>query len=189
MSKRVFDEISDEEWEQHTFNPSRIVEADNQTKPPLIESFAFQSKGNKFENRQVINLDDDDEEVTLAPVAHATQRQPRASQRQSSRNRRFVVEDDSDGDVEGVEVIEVGGVEDADEFDVSWSDEDDFIDSKRRKDKEELDLVGIALKECAKISASLRQELYGSSSSSSSGQVFDRYSEVEASDVRIVTQV
>lgn len=186
MSKRVFDEISDEEWEQHTFNPSRIVEADNQTNPPPpIESFAFQPSGNKFENRVVINLDDDDDdEEKLAP---ATQRQTRVSQRQSSRNRRFVVEDDSEGDVDGEEVVEVGGVEDADEFDISWSDGEDLNDSKGAKDREELDLVGVALKKCAKISASLRQDLYGSSSSSSD-QVFDRYSEVEASDVRIVTQ-
>lgn len=49
---------------------------------------------------------------------------------------------------------------------------------------EDDDLVGKALQKCAKISAELKRDLYGTGLTSC-----DRYAEVEISSVRIVTQV
>lgn len=51
------------------------------------------------------------------------------------------------------------------------------------EEEEEDDVVGKALHKCAKISTELKRELYGSSRTAC-----DRYAEVEASSVRIVTQ-
>ncbi|TYJ05461.1 hypothetical protein E1A91_A12G165900v1 [Gossypium mustelinum] len=63
---------------------------------------------------------------------------------------------------------------------------DEVFDVESSEEIEELqedDVVGKALQKCAKISTELRKELYGSSAASC-----ERYAEVEASSVRIVTQ-
>lgn len=83
-----------------------------------------------------------------------------------TRGRRFVVEDeDSDGDWADLE---------------STSEEEEVVE-----EVEDDDVVGKALQKCAKISADLKRELHGSSAPTAS----DRYAEVDASSVRIVTQV
>lgn len=163
--KRVFEEISDEEWEDHDFNLSRILKKEKS--PPPIESFAYQrpSRQNSDQNGGRFiqideDLEDDDVEVTeVTPPAN--------------RARRFVVED-SDEDLPQV-------------FEIR-SDEEDVDEVARAVDEyedeaDEEDVVGKALQKCARISASLRRELYGSSARSC-----DRYAEVETSSARIVTQ-
>lgn len=163
--KRVFEEISDEEWEDHDFNLSRILKKEKS--PPPIESFAYQrpSRQNSDQNGGRFiqideDLEDDDVEVTeVTPPAN--------------RARRFVVED-SDDDLPQV-------------FEIR-SDEEDVDEVARAVDEyedeaDEEDVVGKALQKCARISASLRRELYGSSARSC-----DRYAEVETSTARIVTQ-
>lgn len=161
--KRVFEEISDDEWENHSFKPSRVLSSNSEARPPPIESFAYRSSpklevsdhssDDCVETKE--NLEDDDADVELV--------------RPANRGRRFVVEDeDSEGDF--AEVCEV-------KSSTSEEEEDDG-------DVDEDDVVGKALQKCAKISTELKKELYGSS-----GTVCDRYSEVEASSVRIVTQV
>ncbi|XVE74600.1 hypothetical protein DITRI_Ditri12bG0030300 [Diplodiscus trichospermus] len=169
--KRVFDEISDEEWENHSFKPSRVFKKN--PNPPPIESFAFnsltqasfsdQSSDDCVEIQQLeddSNLEDDDVQPKDAgPV---------------NRARRFVVDDDDEGDND--EDVEKDGDENGCEevYDVESSEEEEL---------QEDDVVGKALQKCAKISAELRKELYGSS-----GASCERYAEVEASSVRIVTQ-
>ncbi|KAL5760672.1 hypothetical protein ACOSQ2_019510 [Xanthoceras sorbifolium] len=158
--KREFVEISDEEWENHSFKPSRVLKIKiNDSKPPPpppIESFAY--KSDNFVKNSDENLDDDDVEE-LGPTVFATNRG----------GRRFVVddvEDESDGD----EVYEIK----------SSSSEEELLDDD---DDDDDDVVGRALQKCAKISAELKRELYGTSVTAC-----DRYAEVEASSVRIVTQ-
>lgn len=175
--KRAFVEISDDEWDNHSFEPSRVLNKSPSTPPPPIESFAYRTslKLNDSDSDEVVqtsrinsgeeeNLEDYVEEV-LPPVR---------------RGRRFVVdddddeeEDDSDGDF--AEVVEVKSTEDEEiEFGV---DEDEV-------GMEEDDVVGKALQKCAKISAELKRALYGSA-----GATCDRYAEVEASSsIRVVTQ-
>ncbi|XVF02946.1 hypothetical protein REPUB_Repub04eG0218400 [Reevesia pubescens] len=171
--KRVFDEISDEEWENHSFKPSRVLKK-NPNPPPQIESFAFnsqpqpsvsdQSSDDCVEVEQLeddSNLEDDDVEAEdpAGPV---------------NRARRFVVDDDDDED------------ENDDDKDGDENGCEDVYDVESSEEEEELqedDVVGKALQKCAKISAELRKELYGSS-----GASCERYAEVEASSVRIVTQ-
>ncbi|KAK2970136.1 hypothetical protein RJ640_004081 [Escallonia rubra] len=148
--KRVFDEISDKEWSNHNFKPSRAL-------PPPIESFACTSTstspkppGSDSDCVEIVpnlkqhypeNLEDDD--VGEAPV-------------QVNRGRRFVVDDNEDeesGDEGLVEVIEVKSEEESDWG--GFEDDDDVLE----KD----DILGKALQKCGKISAELRKELYGSS--------------------------
>lgn len=172
--KRVFHEISDDEWENHSFKPSRVLGKNPQNpnpnpnpSPPPIESFSFrsspklqvsnQSSDDCVEVRE--DLEDDDAEVEqFRPV---------------NRGRRFVIEDDeeSGGEEELAEVFEVKSTTEEEDEEEAEEDDDD-------------DVVGKALQKCAKISADLRRELYGSSVAAC-----DRYAEVEASSVRIVTQV
>ncbi|XXG87319.1 hypothetical protein AAC387_Pa11g2033 [Persea americana] len=163
--KRVFEEISDEEWEDHDFDLCRILKKEKS--PPPIESFAYQppsrqnsdQSGGRFIQIDE-DLEDDDVEVTEVPPP-------------ANRARRFVVED-SDEDLPVV-------------FEIR-SDEEDVDEVARAIDEyedeaDEEDVVGKALQKCARISASLRRELYGSSARSC-----DRYAEVETSSARIVTQ-
>ncbi|KAJ0974495.1 hypothetical protein J5N97_016460 [Dioscorea zingiberensis] len=161
--RRVFDEISDKEWEDHDFKPSRILKK-SKPSPPAIESFAYRSKPSEASSPNVIELDDDLNEGVRAPTVR-----PRTG-------RRFVVED-SDAELQSAEEDE--------EEEFSWTDDDD--DDGRgqpeEEDVEELDLVGKALQKCAKISADLRKELYGSSV-----PACERYAEVDDPSVRIVTQ-
>lgn len=158
--KRVFEEISDDEWENHSFKPSRVLNK-SETLPPPIESFAYRSSSkvevSDHSSDDCVeikeNLEDDDAEVELV--------------RPANRGRRFVV-DDEESDEDSPEVCEVK----------STSEEEE------EEDVDEDDVVGKALQKCAKISAELKRELYGSS-----GTTCEQYSEVEASSVRIVTQV
>lgn len=196
--KRDFDEISEEEWSQHSFNASRVLKrprTPKKTRPlnpsPPIESFAFrrpstamtiesnnssdgdcveiEDLGDSDSDVKIVNGEDllleDEEEVEETKVV----------MRAARVGRRFVIEDEEASD-------------DDDEAESSAS-EDEFGrggggGGGRRGEDE--DVVGKALQKCAKISADLRKELYGTSSGVTT---CDRYSEVETSTVRIVTQV
>ena len=168
--KRVFQEISDDEWDNHSFKPSRVLgkkSPNPSPSPPPIESFSFrsssklevsnQSSDDCFEVRE--NLEDDDVEVEQV--------------RPANRNRRFVI-DDEESDEELPEVFEVK----------STTEEEEDEEEEEEEGVDEDDVVGKALQKCSKISAELKKELYGSSVTAC-----DRYAEVEASSVRIVTQV
>ncbi|KAJ9709635.1 hypothetical protein PVL29_001226 [Vitis rotundifolia] len=159
--KRDFTEISDDEWDNHSFKLSRALKK-SQGAPPPIESFSYRPENPQVSPEDVSDgssddcveikedLEDDDAEVLAAPV---------------NRGRRFVVDEDSDEDFAEVVEVKSGTEEEAEE------------------EVEEDDVVGKALQKCAKISAELRRELYGSSVTAC-----DRYAEVESSSVRIVTQ-
>ncbi|XP_009114207.1 protein CHROMATIN REMODELING 19 [Brassica rapa] len=196
--KRDFDEISEEEWQQHSFNPSRVLKqprapkttTTTRTPPPPrqqpnpsppIESFAYrrpskaiesdddfvvvEDSGESDSDVKIVNggddllLDDEEEEAKVVVV------------RRARVGRRFVIEDEEGSEEDEVEVEEVSSSEGEGE-DGGGGDGDE-------------DVVGKALQKCAKISADLRKELYGSSSGVTT---CDRYSEVESSTVRIVTQ-
>ncbi|PSS26833.1 Protein CHROMATIN REMODELING like [Actinidia chinensis var. chinensis] len=155
--KRTFIEISDEEWESHPFKPSRVLKPSQP--PPPIESFAFSSDSLSDDSIEVLenpveNLEDDDVEDSME-----VRKRP---------GRRFVVDEDSDGDFEKPKEEE--------EIELMFGEEID-------EEVEESDVIGKALQKCGKISEELRSELYGSSV-----PACDRYAEVEASSVRIVTQ-
>ncbi|XP_057496755.1 protein CHROMATIN REMODELING 19 isoform X2 [Actinidia eriantha] len=155
--KRTFIEISDEEWESHPFKPSRVLKPSQP--PPPIESFAFTSDSLSDDSIEVLenpveNLEDDDVEDSME-----VRKRP---------GRRFVVDEDSDGDFEKLNEEE--------EIELMFGEEID-------EEVEESDVIGKALQKCGKISEELRSELYGSSV-----PACDRYAEVEASSVRIVTQ-
>lgn len=171
--KRVY-EISDDEWENESFKLSRVIKPSET--PPPIESFAYGSKIQSSPNHssdssvEIVekleeNLDDDDvdEEREVRP--------------QTGRGRRFVVDEDSDDD-DSAEAIESKSEQSELGFDF-----DDDDDADEEEEVEEGDVVGKALQKCAKISAELRKELYGSSVAAC-----DRYAEVDASSVKIVTQ-
>nr|ADQ43195.1 unknown [Schrenkiella parvula] len=198
--KRDFDEISEEEWSQHSFNPSRVLKRPRTpkrtTRPgpanpsPPIESFAYRrpskvigrrGESNSSDNcvevedlgesdsevKKTANGEDlllDDEEVGEAKFVVRAARV----------GRRFVVEDE-----------EASEDEFDDEVDISSSEDEGVGGGGGGGGEEDEDVVGKALQKCAKISADLRKELYGSSSGATT---CDRYSEVETSTVRIVTQ-
>ncbi|XP_024964011.1 protein CHROMATIN REMODELING 19 isoform X1 [Cynara cardunculus var. scolymus] len=188
--KRGFEsiEISDDEWSNHDFDSSRILnKPSSKTPPPPIESFAFRGCGDggpggrpstskpSFDSSsdssdcvEIIkdgaqhaleNLEDDD--FGEAP-----------SKTLASRGRRFVVDDEDDDEVE--EAIDLGEGEDYESEDLGFGEE--------VEQEENDDVVGKALHKCANISVELRRELYGSSSVDA-----DRYAEVDGSSVRIVT--
>jgi len=94
----------------------------------------------------------------------------------ASRGRRFII-DDEDEDAE-----ENGGKDGrvAESYEVESSE----VEGEEVEELNENDVVGRALHKCARISAELKGELFGSS-----GTACERYSEVESSSVRIVTQV
>ncbi|KAL0920289.1 hypothetical protein M5K25_009414 [Dendrobium thyrsiflorum] len=183
--RRAFDEISDEEWETHSFNPSKVLKKGRTSSPPSIESFAYRPQQNAFLHQNgigstnVVNLEDDDEDEddevgkrNGLPATRATR---------NSRGRRYVVDEDSDPDGWD-DVIEVRSVEKEDDEEFSFGSEEEEEEEEKWEDKE-FDVVGKALHKCSKISVDLRRELYGSSVSAC-----DRYAEVEASSIRIVTQ-
>lgn len=160
--KREFVEISDDEWENHSFKPSRVLKIKTQTTkpPPSIESFAF--KAENHHKKLDENLEDEDvEEEGPVPVT-------------INRGRRFIVDDDDEDQQSEGDFAELYEVK-------SSTEEDEMLEDYEH---EEDDVVGKALQKCAKISAELKRELYGTSSTAC-----DRYAEVEASSVRIVTQV
>lgn len=191
--KRDFDEISEEEWSQHSFNPSRVLKrprTPKRTRPtnpsPPIESFAFrrpskaavggreESDSSSDDCVEVEDLGESDSEVKIVNgddlLLEDEEEDAKVVVRAARAGRRFVIEDDEASEDEF----------DDDEVELSSSE-----DEGGRGGREEEDVVGKALQKCAKISADLRKELYGSSS----GVTCDRYSEVETSTVRIVTQV
>lgn len=159
--KREFTEISDDEWENHSFKPSRVLKIKTPAPkpPPSIESFAF--KADSHHQNLDENLEDDDVEEE-GPVSAA-----------NNRGRRFIVDDDDEEQQSEGDFAEVYEVQ-------SSTEEEEVLED----DEQEDDVVGKALQKCAKISAELKRELYGTS-----GTACDRYAEVEASSVRIVTQV
>ncbi|XP_065856526.1 protein CHROMATIN REMODELING 19 isoform X2 [Euphorbia lathyris] len=195
--KRAFEEISDDEWANHSFKPSRVLKlaptrklkqktAASTSTPRPIESFAFKKEEDALdcdssssedcvEITRPFNLEDDDvEEEDFEEVA----RPPAVN-----RGRRFIVDDDDEEEeeVKEEERMVVESDKELDEvYDLDSSDED--LEEEELEFQEE-DVVGNALHKCAKISAELKRELYGSA-----GTSCDRYAEVEASSVRIVKQ-
>ncbi|KAJ4746621.1 chromatin remodeling 1 [Rhynchospora pubera] len=208
--RRAYEEISDDEWDHHTsFNPRVFLNKKSKpaTPPPPIESFTYSAKtlaqngasSSSFPNTININ-DSDDSDFKQDDVEQEEDDEVfRASRpRRNVVRRKFVMDEDSD-EHEVFDVRSTGG--DGDEYGdgdgdgVNWSEleneDDDDVDveveilSERKSAVQERDddLVGRALQKCAKISAALRQELYGSAA-----QDCDRYAEVDASSCRIVTQ-
>ena len=121
----------------------------------------------------MFDLEDDDEDVAEA-----------ARPSVANRGRRFVVEDEeSDGD-DGDKDADIAQV-----YNVKSSDEEGNVEEEEEEEEEEEgeeedDVVAKALQKCARISAELKRDLYGSNVTAC-----DRYAEVESSSVRIVTQV
>lgn len=172
--KRDFDEISEEEWSRYSFNTSRVFKRTQQAetpKPPPIETFAFtksqkreeSSSDDCFEIQNLENTDLEDDDAVLEDEG--------VEEVRANRGRRFVVEDEDDN--EDASGRAFGG--DAQVYEVKSSEDEEELDDE--------DVVGKALQKCAKISADLRRELYGSSVASC-----ERYAEVDSSSVRIVTQ-
>lgn len=172
--KRDFDEISEEEWSRYSFNTSRVFKRTQQAetpKPPPIETFAFtksqkreeSSSDDCFEIQNLENTDLEDDDAVLEDEG--------VEEVRANRGRRFVVEDEDDN--EDASGGAFGG--DAQVYEVKSSEDEEELDDE--------DVVGKALQKCAKISADLRRELYGSSVASC-----ERYAEVDSSSVRIVTQ-
>ncbi|KQJ84074.1 protein CHROMATIN REMODELING 19 [Brachypodium distachyon] len=115
---------------------------------------------------------------------------PRPSRPRRTTGRRFVIEDDDDSDGSAaVGVMEVGDGEEDDEINLSElekeDDDDGDYNGERSVKVEEVDgdVVGKALRRCSRISADLRQELYGSSTRNC-----ESYAETDASTCQIVTQ-
>ncbi|XP_019461602.1 PREDICTED: protein CHROMATIN REMODELING 19 [Lupinus angustifolius] len=188
--KRDFYEISEDEWENHTtsFKPSRVLKAprlsssssssSSRLPPPPIESFAFGSN-----NKPEVSDHGDDDCVEIAPSSTIFQESngslddlededvdDSTTAPAPNRGRRFII-DDEDDDVSDRDVAEVYEIESTEE------------EVEEVEDLNEGDVVGKALHKCSKISTELRKELFGSS-----GTACERYSEVESSSVKIVTQ-
>ncbi|KHM99038.1 SWI/SNF-related matrix-associated actin-dependent regulator of chromatin subfamily A containing DEAD/H box 1 [Glycine soja] len=147
-------EISDDEWENHSFKPSQVLKRPRTSSPPSpppIESFAYTSTSKVDVSSE---NDDDSDCVEIAP---------------ESANFRDNLNDLEDADVDDEPVPASRGRSEEEEEDVDELNEND--------------VVGRALHKCARISAELKGELFGSS-----GTACERYSEVESSSVRIVTQ-
>lgn len=195
--KRSFHEISDDEWEQVEFNPSKFLNKPSSktlTPPPPIESFTYKppSLSNDDADDDCVDITEklykeslEDDDFDEAPKSKAP---PRAG-------RRFVIEDDEDdwsADVaveehkverKDKEVIELG--DDGDEFEFEVEDDEEEESELGFGDEgNEIDVVDKALFKCGKISEELKRELYGTSN-----VACERYAEVESSSVRIVTQV
>lgn len=132
-----------------------------------------------------IDISEEDEDLDLADD-DVDYQAPRPPQQRTS-GRRFMIGDDDDSDVPVAD-----GAMDVEEDDgVNWSelendDEDGDYNGGRSVDVEERegDVVGMALRKCSRISADLRQELFGSSARN-----VESYAEIDASTCRIVTQV
>ena len=75
--KRVFEEISDDEWENHShsFKPSRVLNTTANPTPPAIESFAYGSSKQNPKEDIVFDLEDDDEDVVEAEIGRASCRE------------------------------------------------------------------------------------------------------------------
>ncbi|XP_027360409.1 protein CHROMATIN REMODELING 19 isoform X2 [Abrus precatorius] len=163
-------EISDDEWENHSFKPSRVLKRPRASSPspppPPIESFAYTP------NVSVHDSSDEDC-VEIAPqnlhdLEDADVDNDGGGYAAASRGRRFIIDDDDD---------DGAGERDRD------IEELYEVESSEEEDGDEGDVVGRALHKCSRISAELKGELFGST-----GTACERYSEVESSSVRIVTQ-
>uniref|UniRef100_A0A0E0H4G3 Uncharacterized protein n=4 Tax=Oryza TaxID=4527 RepID=A0A0E0H4G3_ORYNI len=135
----------------------------------------------------VADLSEEDDDLELADddFDHPD---PRPTRPRRATARRFVIKDDDDSDGD-VGASEVDGVEAEEDDGVNWSeleneDDEDGDYGETKVEVEEGDVVGKALRKCARISADLRQELYGSSTRNC-----ESYAEIDDSSVRIVTQV
>ncbi|KAL8520740.1 hypothetical protein ACS0TY_011330 [Phlomoides rotata] len=186
--ERDFIELSDDEWSHHSdsFKPSRVLKPkpSSPNPPPPIESFAFSKTHNNSNSSNAVHIieSSSSDELGIAATGNGNEfedledddAEMEVSNRPSTvtRANRFVIEDDDDDDDD-----DHHGNGKVDEFgdDEAWLLEEE----------EEEDVVKKALRKCEKISAELRQELFGSTSAAC-----DRYSEVELgpSAARIVTQ-
>lgn len=195
--KRDFDEISEEEWSQHSFNASRVLKrprTPKRTRPanpsPSIESFAYrrpsatgaiESNSSDGDCVEIEDLGDSDSDVKIVNGEdllledEEEVEETKVVMRAARVGRRFVIEDEEASD-DGFD----------DEVESSASEDEFGRGGGGGRRGEDEDVVGKALQKCAKISADLRKELYGTSSVVTT---FERYSEVETSTVRIVTQV
>jgi SWI/SNF-related matrix-associated actin-dependent regulator 1 of chromatin subfamily A len=177
-------EISDDEWENHSFKPSRVLKRPRSPPPPL-DSFAYKPPSQP--QPQPVASDDDDDCVVISQIT-------------DNNNNNFECLDDlEDADVDDVEAAptarpgrrfilddedeedDLGGGDNVDVFDIDSTEDEVEVEIDEGN---EGDLVGRALQKCARISVELKGELFGSS-----GAACERYSEVESSSVRIVTQV
>ncbi|KAI7753515.1 hypothetical protein M8C21_007682 [Ambrosia artemisiifolia] len=164
-------EISDDEWSNHNFDSSRILTKPKpkpkpSPPPPPIESFAYKTSTGPSTSKPFNYSSDSSVEIINhhpPDLLEDDDFEEPPSTTLASRGRRFVIDDDDDDVMENEE-----------NFEVSYEEED----------KEDNDVVGKALHKCAQISAELRSELYGSSAAAAA---CDRYAEVDASSVRIVT--
>ncbi|KAG5010089.1 hypothetical protein JHK87_018604 [Glycine soja] len=180
-------EISDDEWENHSFKPSRVLKRPRTSSPPSpppVESFAYTSSSKVDVSSE---NDDDSDCVEIAPEA-ANFRQNLDDLEDAdvddepvpaSRGRRFIIDEEEEEDGEEENGGRDGHV--AELYDVESSEEE--VVEEEVEELNENDVVGRALHKCARISAELKGELFGSS-----GTACERYSEVESSSVRIVTQ-
>ncbi|XP_040873026.1 protein CHROMATIN REMODELING 19 isoform X4 [Glycine max] len=180
-------EISDDEWENHSFKPSRVLKRPRTSSPPSpppVESFAYTSTSKVDVSSE---NDDDSDCVEIAPEA-ANFRQNLDDLEDAdvddepvpaSRGRRFIIDEEEEEDGEEENGGRDGHV--AELYDVESSEEE--VVEEEVEELNENDVVGRALHKCARISAELKGELFGSS-----GTACERYSEVESSSVRIVTQ-
>ncbi|WJX16920.1 Protein CHROMATIN REMODELING 19 [Trifolium repens] len=178
-------EISDDEWENHSFKPSRVLKRPRSPPPPL-DSFAYKPPSQPQPQPVASDDDDDDDCVVISQIT-------------DNNNNNFECLDDlEDADVDDVEAAPTARpgrrfiIDDEDEEDdLGGGDNVDVFDIDSTEDEVEVeidegnegDLVGRALQKCARISVELKGELFGSS-----GAACERYSEVESSSVRIVTQ-
>ncbi|CAA2954863.1 CHROMATIN REMODELING 19 [Olea europaea subsp. europaea] len=192
--EREFIEVSDDEWSLHSdsFKPSRVLNPESN--PPPIESFAYTNNNTSTSNNNhnynpngisdsICILDSSSSEEGNQNVADNLEDEDvylEVSKPSTTvnRGRRFVIEDDEDEEEE-VAVDAVG----LDDFD-DGSDFSGFEEEEPNLEEDDDDVVKKALRKCGKISAELKEELYGTNAAQ-----FDHYSEVEeASAVKIVTQ-
>ena len=201
--KREFYEISDDEWENHNFKPSRVLKRQRPSpSPPPIESFGYTSRNNNLEisghtGNGGGDDDDDDDDDDCVEITRNSAGFPdhlddledadvddnnSAAAAAPNRGRRFIIDDDDedeeDSDRDGGRQKDV-----AELYEIGSSSSEEEVEEEEGEG-DESDVVGRALHKCAKISAELKGELFGSS-----GTACERYSEVESSSVRIVTQV
>lgn len=185
--ERELIELSEDEWTPHSdsFKPSRVLNP-NPNHPPPIESFAFSKTTSTATDSVDIHLIDtsSSDEIGAAPAANGNEFEDledddaeiEVSKRPSTsaRGNRFVIDDDDDDEDD-----DGGGDDDGD-----YSDHEAWMSEK---EEEEDDVVKKALRKCEKISAELKQELYGTATAAC-----HQYSEVElgsSAAARIVTQV
>ncbi|CAL1380659.1 unnamed protein product [Linum trigynum] len=199
--KRDFDEISDDEWVNHSFKPSRVLKSTPSSKspsdlpssPPPIESFAF---GTKTQQLLASGSSSSDDCVIITqpkPSIHADLEDDDVEQHNDrpvslgNRARRFIIDDDDD-EQPAAQMLREGNRELTEVYDVKSCSDDDLEleleeDAELELELEDDDVIGKALQKCAKIAAELRKDLYGSTA-----VCCDRYAEVDSSTVRIVTQ-